>query len=1597
MMKYFFTFLVVLFLGLPSIFAQDGTSMFMATEIPVPYCGHVMYSDQKYTGYGSGFVNNYGFDSPDVWYRFTLNNATNVAISLCESDLDTYLYILDENGYLVASNDNDGPLCSGSRSSISQYFQSGTYYIVAEGYYNSVGNISLNFEIAQSGLPVTGSGRSTAIDVGSFGSSGGYTDTRSNADPCLNNNIGQQSNEIYYRFTLTQASQVTITNCGSNVDTYVYLLDASGVLIDSDGDNYETTPCLGKAYLKKTLAAGTYYLASEGYGSYTGDIATNIDVSQIQITPDPPAISYVSAPDFFVGTPISPLIPTNTGGAVSLVNQNTSTFAGSGSRGSLDGLGTSASFSYPTGTAVDGAGNVYVADTASHRIRKITPEGLVSTLAGSSQGYADGVRENARFNSPSAIAVDASGNVFVADQSNHRIRKITPSGTVTTFAGSGVEAEADGIGTSASFNGPRSLAFDASGNLYVSDLQRIHKITPTGVVTTFAIAGASTIAFDKIGNLFIAGGGYIRKISTSGVITPFCGGNLPGFSNGSSAESRFNSISGICVDNSGIVYVTDQLNNMIRRIDSLGNSSTFAGTTSPGSTDGTLGEQVRFDSPLGLCITPNGTMYVSEGEGKRIRKVMLVKGYSISPALPEGLVLNEIDGTINGTPLRSSEATVYTVTAYNSGGSSNTTVNLKVIGFCPEPSNNQNYVISYTPRVPQLTTIEAVVSSSCDPAKVQTSIQYLDGLGRPLQNVQIRGSAAADKDIVSPINYDALGRESLKYLPYASTTSNGSYKPDALTKVVAYYAAKPEGQESAFSTPYAETRFEASPLNRVLEQGAPGTAWQIGANNTGHTLKITYGTNLSNNVKLWVVNGSGATATYYEANTLYKTTSKDENWKVVDIKAGTVDEYKDLEGQIVLKRVWETDVKCLSTYYLYDDFGNLRYVLPPAVNEGTDRLSGALNSFTEEDIEFKNFMYGYHYDDRNRLVEKKIPGKDWEFIVYNALDQVILTQDWKQRMAGKWLSTKYDALGRVILTGLYDDGRTRPLVQAAVDDLTLVNPDYCWSEEKSGSGIGYTSNVFPQSISYYHSLNYYGDYSFPGNVFGQPNATLGQAQASGTKGLLTASSTTVLGTGNMLLTVNYYDAEGRLIQSKAEHYKNNTAEANNYDQLSNVYGFTGELKESTRRHFNNNTEALYVYNKYQYDHMGRKLSTEQKTATNLSAGEALSFVKLSADSYNEVGLLKQIGLHNSLQHTNLYYNARGWLSKRESDEFSLQLKYEDGTEPQYNGNIANQGWGAGSIYANLFTYQYDKLNRLENGTGAGMTEVLTYDVMGNIKSLNRDAAGANTYHYIGNQLNSVDNMTGTYVHNENGNATYDGRTQATIDYNYLNLPSTVSLPGSSLTYLYDASGRKLRKISSFAGTVDYIDGIHYKPDGSIDFVLTEVGLARRNGTDYNYEYTLADHLGNARYSFDISGGGVRRVQQQDYYPFGMIKESGKYLFGEKNKYLYNGKELQEELDGQLDYGARFYDPVIGRWTTVDPSADEADQESFSPYSYVFNNPVKNTDPDGRIPNIDPPSAKTVIKGAAITTGGVAGGIFAASLATGGIVAAGGTATIVGAP
>ncbi|MFK5890746.1 MAG: hypothetical protein QM486_08455, partial [Flavobacteriaceae bacterium] len=177
-------------------------------------------------------------------------------------------------------------------------------------------------------------------------------------------------------------------------------------------------------------------------------------------------------------------------------NITVSTFAGSGTPGSVDDTGTSAQFNTPSRVAIDASGTIYVADTGNQRIRKITANGVVTTLAGSTFDFADGTGTSAKFANPTGIAVDGSGTIYVADRNNQRIRKITAAGVVTTFAGSGTRSFADGTGTAAQFANPTGIAIDGSGTIYVADTNnnRIRKITTAGVVTTFAGSGTSGFA-----------------------------------------------------------------------------------------------------------------------------------------------------------------------------------------------------------------------------------------------------------------------------------------------------------------------------------------------------------------------------------------------------------------------------------------------------------------------------------------------------------------------------------------------------------------------------------------------------------------------------------------------------------------------------------------------------------------------------------------------------------------------------------------------------------------------------------------------------------------------------------------------------------------------------------------------------------------------------------------------------------------------------------------------------------------------------------------------------------------------------------------------
>lgn len=304
-----------------------------------------------------------------------------------------------------------------------------------------------------------------------------------------------------------------------------------------------------------------------------------------------------------------------------------------------------ARFNNPTGIATMN-GDFYVADSGNHTIRKISSAGTVLLLAGSAglAGNANGTGESARFNNPQGIAVDLSGNVFVADTGNHVIRKITPAGTVTTVAGTpGVRGNADGSGPAAQFNMPSGIAADASGNLYVTDTENylIRKITPAGSVSTLAgipnqrgrtngsVASATfinplAIAIDVTGNLYITDGYFyppepntiaeialIRKITPAGTVSTVAGDFVEGprDTDGTGSTARFYRATGLVAAPDGNVYVADTKNNLIRKI-------------TPDATVTTLVDTgAGLQNPQGITSDASGNLYIADSSNHVIRRV----------------------------------------------------------------------------------------------------------------------------------------------------------------------------------------------------------------------------------------------------------------------------------------------------------------------------------------------------------------------------------------------------------------------------------------------------------------------------------------------------------------------------------------------------------------------------------------------------------------------------------------------------------------------------------------------------------------------------------------------------------------------------------------------------------------------------------------------------------------------------------------------------------------------------------------------------------------------------------------------------------------
>lgn len=314
----------------------------------------------------------------------------------------------------------------------------------------------------------------------------------------------------------------------------------------------------------------------------------------------------------------------------------TTTVAGNSASGSVNAQGTAATFYVPYDVTVDSIGNLYVADTGNQLIRKIAPGGLVSTLAGSTIGFADGQGAAAKFNGPSGLTVDNSGNVYVADCSNHRIRKIDPSGNVTTIVGSGAAGFYDAQGVQAQLSNPTGVCLDSAGNLYVADQgnHRIRKVDTSGNVTTVAgngVLGAANgaalsatfnyphdVAIDGSGNLFVADfhNFMIRKIS-GGNVTTLAGNGSSGCADGTGAAAQFNWVYGFSIDAQGNIYFGDEWNQRVRKVTPAGVVTTIAGGNA-GTADGI---NASFARTLGVGVDALGCVYVADGNNNRIRKV----------------------------------------------------------------------------------------------------------------------------------------------------------------------------------------------------------------------------------------------------------------------------------------------------------------------------------------------------------------------------------------------------------------------------------------------------------------------------------------------------------------------------------------------------------------------------------------------------------------------------------------------------------------------------------------------------------------------------------------------------------------------------------------------------------------------------------------------------------------------------------------------------------------------------------------------------------------------------------------------------------------
>lgn len=863
------------------------------------------------------------------------------------------------------------------------------------------------------------------------------------------------------------------------------------------------------------------------------------------------------------------------------------------------------------------------------------------------------------------------------------------------------------------------------------------------------------------------------------------------------------------------------------------------------------------------------------------------------------------------------------------------------------------------------TTENYIYTKNClneDCSKKSEIIEYTDGLGRPKQVISIKGSPGG-KDIVSPVEYDNFGRQLKNYLPIPqSGTQNGAVYADPKSNAPQTY-----GSDAYY---YSLSMPENSPRNKLLSQTKPG------ADYAGHSISFTDEVNTAADVKKYAVETSwlnNATKDILTPEGNYTQGILRKNL-VTDEDGNISIEFINGKGQTVLVRKVLSSTQSSDTYYVYNKYNQLVYIIPPL----------AVNQPLSQTI-LDNLCYQYKYDPKGRQVERKLPGKGWEYFVYDKADRLIMTQDANLHAKSKWLITKYDQFGRAIYTGILAGG-DRTDMQNQAGSLVITESKQDTGFTRNGMQIYYTNNYF-NLIETVLSINYYDTYpadspARPSQIFGKPTIGDDMGQSLNTKNAPTASYVKNIENDSWTKSYIWYDEKARAIGSHSVNH------LGGYTKTESELDFSGTPQKTKVYHkrLSSDTETI-ITQIYEYDSQNRL--KKQWHQVNSQPQELLS-----ENTYNELSQLSNKKVGNNLQSIDYAYNIRGWMTRINDPSglngklFGYEMKYTDplntSASAKYNGNITEVNWKTSTdgVYRR-YNYTYDALNRLLQGTYSEpynsvtsnnyFNENISYDSNGNIKTLKRFSRPSSgtiaekiddlVYNYensnLSNRLASIslpagvaNNASGynalgyTIGYDANGNMTsQQDKGISAIQYNLLNLASVMTTAQGTISYTYAADGTKLRKASA-AKTVDYLNGFQYETSQSttsLQFIPTAEGYFDFAKNKYIYSYK--DHLGNVRLSyFRNTNGSAEVLEENNYYPFG-LKHEGYNAFAGNNsyQYKYNGVEMQTE-SGMYAMDWRNYMPELGRFSGMDMLSEFYNDST--PYHFASNNPVFYSDPTG---------------------------------------------------